>query len=235
MKKITAGLLAFLMLTGCSNIDNDQTLFVANNKEKYALMDYEGDKQTEFIYDKYEEVGSSGYIVIKDKKYGYLLHDGEEAIKLGKYDKLESIGNMIVGYDKNEKISILDGEGKELYKEDKKTEISLFGLPVIHQGKEYIVLYNDGEVLKKSKEKIISAYTVDSDYAVINFEKTSSIYNLVNEKHIEGIKIGGNNQLMDHSSKKGYLLYNRKTHEINALDLEGKIIFTTTLELDDLY
>ena len=27
MKKITAGLLAFLMLTGCSNIDNDQTLF----------------------------------------------------------------------------------------------------------------------------------------------------------------------------------------------------------------
>ena len=197
MKKITAGLLAFLMLTGCSNIDNDQTLFVANNKEKYALMDYEGDKQTEFIYDKYEEVGSSGYIVIKDKKYGYLLHDGEEAIKLGKYDKLESIGNMIVGYDKNEKISILDGEGKELYKEDKKTEISLFGLPVIHQGKEYIVLYNDGEVLKKSKEKIISAYTVDSDYAVINFEKTSSIYNLVNEKHIEGIKIGGNNQLMD--------------------------------------
>ena len=88
MKKITAGLLAFLMLTGCSNIDNDQTLFVANNKEKYALMDYEGDKQTEFIYDKYEEVGSSGYIVIKDKKYGYLLHDGEEAIKLGKYDKM---------------------------------------------------------------------------------------------------------------------------------------------------
>ena len=62
-------------------------------------MDYEGDKQTEFIYDKYEEVGSSGYIVIKDKKYGYLLRDGEEAIKLGKYDKLESIGNMIVGYD----------------------------------------------------------------------------------------------------------------------------------------
>ena len=101
MKKITAGLLAFLMLTGCSNIDNDQTLFVANNKGKYALMDYEGDKQTEFIYDKYEEVGSSGYIVIKDKKYGYLLRDGEEAIKLGKYDKLESIGNMIVGYDKN--------------------------------------------------------------------------------------------------------------------------------------
>ena len=86
MKKITAGLLAFLMLTGCSNIDNDQRLFVANNKQKYALMDYEGDKQTEFIYDKYEEVGSSGYIVIKDKKYGYLLHDGEEAIKLGKYD-----------------------------------------------------------------------------------------------------------------------------------------------------
>ena len=49
MKKITAGLLAFLMLTGCSNIDNDQTLFVANNKEKYALMDYEGDMQLKLI------------------------------------------------------------------------------------------------------------------------------------------------------------------------------------------
>ena len=67
---------------------------------------------------------------------------------------------MIVGYDKNEKISILDGEGKELYKEDKKTEISLFGLPVIHQGKEYIVLYNDGEVLKKSKEKHIQLIVI---------------------------------------------------------------------------
>lgn len=234
MKKITAGLLTLLMLTGCSNIDNEQTLFVANKKEKYALVNYEGEKQTEFIYDKYEEVDNSGYIVIKGKQYGYVLHDGKEAIKLGKYTKIESIAKMLVAYDKDEKVTILDDQGKELYHEDKKTKIELSGLPIICVNKEYKVLADNGEVLHSGKDKIVSAYTVD-DHAIVNYEKTSTIYNLVNEKSIEGIKVGANNQLMDYNDKKGYLLYNRNNHQINALDSEGKIIFTVELELDDLY
>ena len=115
MKKIAAGLLAIMLLTGCSNNNNEQTLFVENSKEKYALVDLEGESKTKFIYDKYETVGNSGFIVVQDDKYGYILNDGSEAIKLGKYKKLESIANMLVGYDKDENITILNSEGKKLY------------------------------------------------------------------------------------------------------------------------
>ena len=37
MKKIAAGLLAIMLLTGCSNNNNEQTLFVENSKEKICI------------------------------------------------------------------------------------------------------------------------------------------------------------------------------------------------------
>ena len=67
MKKIAAGLLAIMLLTGCSNNNNEQTLFVENSKEKYALVDLDGESKTKFIYDKYETVGNSGFIVVQDE------------------------------------------------------------------------------------------------------------------------------------------------------------------------
>lgn len=235
MKKVTAGLLALLMLTGCSNTTDTQSLFVSNSKDKYGLINYEGEKYTKFIYDKYEEVGTSGYIVTKGEKYGYILNDGKEVIKLGKYSKLETMDEMVIGFDEKNKMTIFDGDGKELYQEDKNTKISLFGLPVIHQGKDYIVLHDGGEILKKGKDKIVSAYTIDSDYMIVNFEKKSSIYNMINDKNVELVKLGGDNQLMDYSVKKGYLLYDRTNKVINAVSSTGKLLFTTTLDLDDLY
>ena len=39
MKKIVIGVLALLLLTGCSNNSSDQTLFVANKKDQYGLVD----------------------------------------------------------------------------------------------------------------------------------------------------------------------------------------------------
>ena len=235
MKKITAGLLALILLTGCSNKESEQTLFVSNQKDKYALVNYEGQKQTKFIYDNYEAVGTSGYIVIKDDKYGYILSDGSEAVKIGKYAKLEALDGMVVAYDDKNNVSILDGKGKVLEKSTKKTKIMLSGLPIIYKDKKYKVLHDAGETLKTYKQKVISAYMIDSDYVIVNFEKSANIYNLVTEKVIEDVKVGDDNQLMDHNEKKGYLLYNRTSHETNAVDLKGKILFTTNLELDDLY
>lgn len=235
MKKIAAGLLAIMLLTGCSSSESEQTLFVENSKEKYALVDLEGEAKTKFIYDKYEVVGDSGFIVVQDDKYGYILNDGSEAIKLGKYKKLESIANMLVGYDKDDNITILNSEGKELYQQSNDVKIELTGLPVIKDGKNYIVLYDTGEKLVKSDNKIVSAYTIDDNYTLVNYEKKASLYyHLANEEPLS-IKAGGDNQLMDHDDKKGYLLYNRDDHEVTALDLEGKVLFTTKQELDDLY
>ena len=235
MKKIAAGLLAIMLLTGCSNNNNEQTLFVENSKEKYALVDLEGESKTKFIYDKYETVGNSGFIVVQDDKYGYILNDGSEAIKLGKYKKLESIANMLVGYDKDENITILNSEGKKLYQQSDDVKIELTGLPVIKDGKDYIVLYDTGEELVNTNDKIISAYTIDDNYTLVNYEKEASLYYHLTEEEPLSIKAGGDNQLMDHDDKKGYLLYNRDDHEVRALDTEGKVLFTTEQELDDLY
>ena len=46
MKKIVIGILALLLLTGCSNNGSDQTLFVANKKDQYGLVDINGNKKT---------------------------------------------------------------------------------------------------------------------------------------------------------------------------------------------
>ncbi len=235
MKKIAAGLLALLIVTGCSNNENNQTLFVENSKDKYALVDYEGEKLTKFIYDKYEAVGTDGFIVVKGDDYGYLLSDGSEGIKLGKYTKLESIANMLVGYDKDDKITILNSEGKKLYSQSKDVKITLTGLPVIKDGKEYRVLYDTGEELLSSNNEIISAYTIDEKYTIVNYKKEAYIYNHLSTDDSLRVKSGGDNQLMDQDDDQGYLLYNRKSHEVTAVNNKGKVLFTKEQELDDLY
>lgn len=235
MKKITTGLLVLLLLTGCSNKNNNQTLFVENNKEKYALVDFDGEKQTKFIYDKYEEVGTSGYIVIKGDQYGYLLRDGKEVIKLGKYSKLETISNMIVGYDKDKNISIISDEGEVLYTSDKDTKITLSGLPIVYSSKVYLVLYDTGKVLIEDKSKVVSAYMIDTNCVIVNYEDQATIHDFGFDKVLDKIKVGGNNQLMDSHEKKGYLLYNRESKDVNVINSEGKVSFTANIDLDDLY
>ena len=234
MKKIIVSVFALLLFTGCSGDSSSQTLFVADKNDQFGLVDINGDKQTKFIYDKYEPVGKYGYIVIKSKKYGYLSYEGEEIIELGKYKKLVPISNMIVAYDKNDNIAILNNEGKELYKEDKKTEIILSGLPIIHKNKDYIVLYDTGEVLVSGKDKVLSANIINDDMAVC-FEKSIKVFNQINLEKIVKVDSGGNYQLMSHRNNKGYLFYDRIGQEALASDDEGKIIFKAKIDLDDFY
>ena len=73
MKKIVIGVLALLLLTGCSNNSSDQTLFVANKKDQYGLVDIDGNKKTKFIYDRYEPMAKDGYIVVKDDKWLFII------------------------------------------------------------------------------------------------------------------------------------------------------------------
>lgn len=234
MKKIIISVLALLLLAGCSGNDSDQTLFVADKKDRFGLVDIDGDKKTEFIYSNYEALGDFGYIVIKNKKYGYLSNDGEEIIKLGKYSKLESISNMLVGYDKEGDISILDSEGKLLYQADKKTEIVLSGLPIIHKDKEYKVLYDTGKVLYTSKDKILSANTING-FSAVCLEEVIKVYDHENVAKVVNVKSGGKSQLMSYREDKGYLFYNRESQMALACDDEGKINFEVNIDLDDLY
>lgn len=235
MKKILLGVLALLLLTACSGDDNSQTLFVADKNDRYGLINIDGDKQTKFIYDKYESIGNYGYIVVKDKKYGYLSYEGEEIIKLGKYQKLESISNMVVAYDENDNLSILSSAGKTLYKADKKTEIFLSGLPIIHKDNDYLVLHDTGEVLVNGKDKILSSNMIEDDYIAVCFEKSLKIYSQTGLKKVIEVKRGGKYQLMSHSNDEGYLFYNRESQDALACDNDGNIIFEAKIDLDDFY
>lgn len=235
MKKIILGIVSLLLFTGCSGDDSSQTLFVANKNNQYGLVNIDGDKKTEFIYDRYESIGDYGYIVIKDKKYGYLSYDGEEIVELGKYQKIESISNMLVAYDKDDKVMILNSEGKVLYQEDKKTKIVLSGLPIIQQDKEYIVLYDTGEILVSGKDEIISANMIKNGYMAVCFEKSLNIYSQENLNKVIKVESGGKYQLMSHSNDQGFLFYNREEQEVLACEKDGKTIFKAKIDLDDLY
>ena len=235
MKKIVISVLALLLLTGCSNNSSDQTLFVANKKDQYGLVDIDGNKKTKFIYDRYEPMAKDGYIVVKDDKYGYLSYEGEEIIKLGKYQKLESISNMIVAYDKDDNISILSSLGEVLYKTDDKTEIVLSGLPIIHQGKKYLVLYDTGKVLVEGKSEILNANIIKDGYMAVAYEDNIKIYNQENLNREVKVKTGGKFQLMSQSEDNGYLFYDREGQKALFCDEKGKIIFDVNIELDDLY
>lgn len=235
MKKIVIGILALLLLTGCSNNGSDQTLFVANKKDQYGLVDINGNKKTKFIYDRYEPILKDGYIVVKDDKYGYLSYEGKELIKLGKYKKLESISNMIVAYDKDDNIAILNSFGEELYKSDEKTEIILSGLPIVHQGKKYLVFYDTGKVLIESKDEVLNANVIKDNYIAVADKNSIKIYNQENLNHEINIKTGGKFQLMSQSENSGYLFYDRESQEALFCNEKGKIIFNVNIELDDLY
>ncbi|WP_278627295.1 membrane lipoprotein lipid attachment site-containing protein [Thomasclavelia cocleata] len=234
MKKIIVGIFALLFLTGCSGDSSSQTLFVADKNDRFGLININGDKQTKFIYDKYESVGEYGYIVVKDKKYGYLSYNGEEIIELGKYNKLVSISNMIVAYDKNDNVTILSSEGKKLY-DDKKTEILLSGLPIIHNNKDYTVLYDTGEILVNSKNKILSANVKNDNYMAVCFEESIEIYNQKIPGKIIKVDAGGNYQLMSYSDGIGYLFYDRINQDALACDDKGEVIFKAKIDLDDFY
>lgn len=235
MKRMVIGVLALLLLTGCSNNGSDQTLFVANKKDQYGLVDIDGNKKTKFVYDRYEPVLKDGYIVVKDDKYGYLSYEGKEIIKLGKYQKLESISNMIVAYDKDDNISILNSLGEELYKNDKKTEIILSGLPIIHQEKKYLVLYDTGKVLVEGKNEVLNANIIKDGYMAVAYKNNIKIYNQENLNREVKVKKGGKFQLMSQSKDSGYLFYDREGQEALFCDKKGKIIFDVKIDLDDLY
>lgn len=235
MKKIIVGVFALLLFTGCSGDNSSQTLFVADKNDQYGLINIDGDKCTRFIYDKYEPVGKYGYIVVKNKKYGYLSYEGEEIIELGKYKKLVPISNMIVAYGKNNDLAILSSEGKKLYESDKETEIILSGLPIIHKNNDYIVLYDIGEILVSSKDKVLSANVINDNNMAVCFEKSIKVYNQTNLEKAVKVDSGGNYQLMSYRNNKGYLFYDREKQDALACDDKGKVIFEAKIDLDDFY
>ena len=69
------------------------------------------------------------------------------------------------------KYSAIKVEGKKLYQQSDDVKIELTGLPVIKDGKDYIVLYDTGEELVNTNDKILtlsSCYTSDGIRVVLH-------------------------------------------------------------------
>lgn len=236
MKKAVIGALALLLLTGCSsNSSSEQTLFVADKKDHYGLVDIDGNEKTKFIYDRYEPMATDGYIVEKDGKYGYLSYEGDEIIKLGKYQKLESIANMLVAYSKDDKITILNSLGEKLYDASKDVKIVLSGLPIIQDKKDFLVLYDTGKTIETGKKEVLNANIIKNKYIGVSYQDKIEIFDQDNLNHVVKINSGGKYQLMSYSKEMGYLLYDRTNQKALYSNGEGKVIFEVEIDLDDLY
>lgn len=67
MKKIVIGLLALMLLSGCSQGKKESTFMLTRDDKVYALYNQDGDQLTEYMYKTFQEVNGVGYFVTDEK------------------------------------------------------------------------------------------------------------------------------------------------------------------------
>lgn len=234
MKKIILVMLVMMIITGCSS-NSDKLYFFQNADDSYDLYTYEGKAETTEKYDGFKKVKNAGYIVEKNKKYGYISTSGKELIKLGKYDSIKALGKILVAKDTEDKITLLDSKGKELYKESDSVQITISGLPIIKQNKEYIVLTLEGEEFLKTKKEVKNADCIDNQYILVNYDKKLTLTDIeAKEKTEWEIDVTSVYALFDHSTK-GYLLYDKNNKKVLLVNNVGKVDFAIDIEVEKIY
>lgn len=227
MKKVLVILMMLFMITGCSDSNNKQALFVKKDK-KYALC-IDGKLESKYIYTDYEMVGTNGYIVHEGKKDSYINNEGKEKIAYKKGVTLKVLENMIIAEDEDKNYTIYDNDGKELYKSSKKVQISVYGLPVIYKDGKYMVLDSNGEVAITSKSQIYYAAIYNSTFITVSYKKSTKIYELSSDSQIseDGLKfkLSGKYELLDQDYKIGYVLYDKEAKNIAFVNIQGEIQF----------
>ena len=104
MKKLFAGFMALLLLSGCSQNQKVNYFMLTNDQKLSALYNSEGEQITDYQYQSFEKVGNRGYIITNAKKQvGFIDLDGDEIIPVGEYETLESVDDMFYATKKVEK------------------------------------------------------------------------------------------------------------------------------------
>ena len=87
MKKLFVGLMALMLLSGCSQNQKVHYFMLTNDQELSALYNSEGKQITDYQYQSFEKVGNRGYIITNEKKQvGFIDLDGDEIISIGEYE-----------------------------------------------------------------------------------------------------------------------------------------------------
>ena len=95
MKKLLVGLLAIVLLTGCSHKNKDTTFMLTRDDQFYALYNQKGKQLTNYNYKTFQEVKGVGYLVTdRDDKKSVISFEGEPIIEAGVYETLEAVDQM---------------------------------------------------------------------------------------------------------------------------------------------
>lgn len=256
MKKLFVGLMALMLLSGCSQNQKVHYFMLTNDQELSALYNSEGKQITDYQYQSFEKVGNRGYIITNEKKQvGFIDLDGDEIISIGEYETLESVDDMFYATKKVEKkkedqkekstentfvkenLYVLNEDGEVLYQADKSTAIMQSGLPVILKDKEYIVLYNNGEELYKGKEVItyVSQYS-NGKSVVVGFKNYNHFYylNQDDEKDFD-LKIEKGQYKFLCQNDQGCILNDEKSKSMIYIDFEKQEAYQNHIAIKDAY
>lgn len=260
MKKICLLALAVLMLFGCSKGKKESTLMITRDEQLYALYNTSGDRLTDYKYKSYEEVSDIGYIVVNEEdQVGFINLKGKEVIPFGEYETLEAAGQMLYATAKVEtkeetnevkktndsdymtdNLYVLNNKGKVLYTASEDTAILKSGLPVLLKNDEYTILYQDGEVLETTKEKVNFIDQYNNQQIVVCYDNQTVYYDFENGKDepltttIEG-KAQYKIMASDEISLKSTILYDKTTQNFVYVNRENQIIAQTKVKLTDVY
>ena len=116
MKKLFAGFMALMLLSGCSQNQKVHYFMLTNDQKLSALYNSEGEQITEYQYQSFERVGNLGYIVTNSQKQvGLISLEGDEMIPMGEYETLESVDQMFFATKKEEKKKAKEDYEKKFY------------------------------------------------------------------------------------------------------------------------
>lgn len=231
MKKILIILLMMLMVSGCTKNQDQEILFVKNDK-KYALC-VDGKVKTDYIYSAFETVSNQGFVVHEGKKDSYIDREGKEKIAYKKGVTLQAIGEIIVAKDGDDYI-IYDSSGKKLYESAKNVKIRLFDVPVIEQDDQYTVLDDKGQTITNTKSKVNYVGLYNS-FVSVCYEDSMRIFDVALDPQIDekGLKVDLSGQYKILSmNKNGYLLYDKNQSNLVYINAKGEVQFKVDKSVD---
>lgn len=256
MKKLFVGLMALLLLSGCSQNQKVNYFMLTNDQKLSALYNSEGEQITDYQYQSFEKVGNRGYIITNAKKQvGFIDLDGDEIIPIGEYETLKSVDDMFYATKKVEKkkddqkekstqntfvkenLYVLNEDGEVLYQADKSTAIMQSGLPVILKDKEYIVLYRNGEELYKGKEAVtyVNQYS-SAKSIVIGFKDYNHFYYCTqNEEQNFDMKIEKGSYEFLIQNDQGCILNDEKLKSMIYIDFEKQKASQNHIAIKEAY
>lgn len=147
--------------------------FLYEKNSKFGVMDRDGKRITENIYDEIGQRNIELIITRKSGKYGLINQQGETVVS-NIYDYIIPEGNyfFIAGNDGDESGDLFSTTGKKIFKEDRYEsvkEISRYFL-LVTDDKNYLIIDRDG----KKKEKFEKIITLDKEWLI--YMKKDKVY-----------------------------------------------------------